>query len=153
MCITCWPTFCCWQVIRVPGQADQLSWQHCSDAVMLPGPSSSCSLLPDCCLPPAALQVAVPNDRRYHAVATEAIITNKMVHHLLLFACRGEAAPQVAGLQLPGAARLPGAGQSHVPGEHAHHASQPVPLWPWCQPCTWSNLPHSRSDSDMHVHD
>lgn len=45
-------------------------------------------------------QVALPSDRRYHAVATEALITNRMVHHLLLFACRGAAAPEVSAARL-----------------------------------------------------
>ena len=41
------------------------------------------------------LQAKVPSDRRYHIVATQALIDSPMVHHLLLFACRGDAAPEV----------------------------------------------------------
>jgi hypothetical protein len=43
-----------------------------------------------------ATQTKVPDGRRYHIVATQALIDSPMVHHLLLFACRGAAAPQVS---------------------------------------------------------
>jgi hypothetical protein len=56
---------------------------------------TTCLALPAaaCCL---LRQSKVPSDRRYHIVATQALIDSPMVHHLLLFACRGAAAPEVS---------------------------------------------------------
>jgi hypothetical protein len=46
------------------------------------------------CIPRCA-QVAVPSDRRYHIIGSQALVDSPLLHHALLFACNDDMPEQV----------------------------------------------------------